>query len=415
MVTSKIGFFCIFVKMKIIMFIKKIGQCIKIFAASVVIILALFSISPIYNWEEPAPFSGDKIYNPYAGSDSGAIYRRATFHTHTKVDKGINECPYYPDVVYDDYAALGYDIVAFTNHNALTEHPYNERLDLYGYEHGYNLFKFHNNVFGAHSVQKYDILIPFFDSHKQYKMNLARKHGDFVVFNHPDRTIGITSRTMERLSGYRLIEGDSGFQERDGGEGTYLHLWDEALSAGRYSHNVLSDDNHDSKNPERIARRSTWINTPSAEYFDVKEALLAGDFYSMRTPAGFPADSLPKVVNVGLRGDTLFLTLSRPARSIEAISQNGEVKRSVTGSARVEYVMQKDEPYIRFTARYDDGVVIYTNAFARYSEGESPYRDLNHKVNWPLTIIYNLLLLAVIIFVGEKCKKTLTLLGGKQG
>ena len=102
----------------------------------IAIVLCFFSISPIYKWGEPRPFKGDKIYNPYSGSDSTTVWKRATFHTHTKVDKGINECPYYPDVVYDEYKALGYDIVAFTNHNALTQHPYDDRLDLYGYEHG---------------------------------------------------------------------------------------------------------------------------------------------------------------------------------------------------------------------------------------------------------------------------------------
>lgn len=369
---------------------------IKIFFGLVIIILCIFSVSPIYRWEEPRPFSGDKIYNPYAGSDSATVWKRATFHTHTKVDKGINECPYYPDVVYDDYMALGYDIVAFTNHNALTVHPYDDRLDLHGYEHGYNLFKLHNNVFGTPKVQKYDILIPIFDSQKQFKMNLAGRDVEFFVLNHPDRTLGITPKTMERLSGYRLIEGDSGFQERDGGEGTHLRHWDEALSAGRYVHNALSDDNHDSKNPERIARRCTWINTPSAEYRDVKGALLSGNFYSMRTPVGIPTDSLPRISDIALRGDTIQLSLSGPAESIEVISQGGEIKERLSDCARAQYIMEPDEPYIRLTARYSDGTVIYTNAFARYTDGDTPYKPIEHPINWLLTILYNLILLAII-------------------
>lgn len=378
---------------------------IKVFFALLVTILCIFSISPIYRWEEPRPFSGDKIYNPYSGSDSTTVWKRATFHTHTKVDKGINECPYYPDVVYDDYMALGYEIVAFTNHNALTRHPYDDRLDLYGYEHGYNLFKLHNNIFGASKVQRYDILLPLFDSQKQFKMNLAAKRGDFMVLNHPDRTLGISARTMERLSGYRLIEGDSGFQERDGGEGTHLKHWDEALSAGRYAHNVLSDDNHDSKNPARIARRSTWINTPSAEYPDVKGALLRGNFYSMRTPQGIPTDSLPRISNIALEGDTIVFALTAPARRIEIISQGGEVKGTLSDCAQGQYIMQPDEPYIRLAAHYPDGTVIYTNAFARYSEGDSPYAPLSPAVNWPLTILFNLGLLLNILLLGALCSK----------
>ena len=373
----------------------------------IIIVLCFFSISPIYKWGEPRPFEGDKIYNPYSGSDSTTVWKRATFHTHTKVDKGINECPYYPDVVYDEYKALGYDIVAFTNHNALTQHPYDDRLDLYGYEHGYNLFKLHNNIFGTDKVQKYDILIPLFDSHKQFKMNLAGKDGEITVLNHPDRTLGITTRTMERLSGYQLIEGDSGFGERDSGEGTHLKRWDEALSAGHYSHNILSDDNHNPKNPARIARRSTWINTPSAQYNDVKEALLSGNFYSMRTPTGIPSDSLPRVADIAQRGDTIILALTSPAQSIEIISQNGEVKGVVSNCTRMQYIMQPQEPYIRLTARYQEGTVIYTNAFARYSQGESPYNGATPEVNWPLTILYNLLLLSIVVLLSLRVKKSL--------
>jgi hypothetical protein len=158
----------------------------------------------------------------------------------------------------------------------------------------------------------------------------------------------------------------------------------------------LSDDNHDSKNPARIARRSTWINTPSAEYQDVKGALLQGNFYSMRTPQGVPTDSLPRISNIALKGDTIIFALTAPARSIEIISQGGEVKGTFSDCAQGQYVMQPDEPYIRLTARYTDGTAIYTNAFARYSEGDSPYAPLRPAVNWPLTILFNLILLAII-------------------
>lgn len=380
----------------------------------IIIVLCFFSVSPIYEWDDPKPFEGHRIYNPYSGSDSTTVWKRATFHTHTKVDKGINECPYYPNVVYDEYKALGYDIVAFTNHNALTRHPYDDRLDLYGYEHGYNLFKLHNNIFGTEKVQKYDILIPFFDSHKQFKMNLAGKDGEITVLNHPDRTLGITTRTMERLSGYQLIEGDSGFGERDSGEGTHLKRWDEALSAGHYSHNILSDDNHNPRNPERIARRCTWINTATEEYGDIKEALLSGNFYSMRTPPCIPSDSLPRVADIALKGDTIILALTSPAQSIEIISQSGEIKGIESNCARVQYIMQPDEPYIRLTARYPNGTVIYTNAFARYSQGDSPYNGATPDVNWPLTILYNLLLLSIVVLLSLRVKKSLNFVAGSK-
>lgn len=56
--------------------------------------------------------------------------------------------------------------------------------------------------------------------------------------------------------------------------------------------------------------------------------------------------------------------------------------------------MTEDDPYIRMTARYGNGTTVYTNAFARYSEGDSPYREFAHPVRWGMTVIWNLLLLS---------------------
>lgn len=372
-----------------------------------IFVICLFSLSPIYDWEPPKPFSGDKIYNPYQSRnkevtppthDTHKNWTRGTFHTHTKVDKGINECPYYPDVVYDDYSALGYGVVAFTNHNALTTHPYSDTLDLKGYEHGYNIFKLHYNVFGASKVLWFDPLLPIFDSQKQFKMNLLRRDSYFISFNHPDRTHGISSKTMERISGYKLIEGDSGFQEKDHGEGCSLHHWDEALSAGRYSHNILSDDNHNSKNSLKTARRSTWINTKSPKYKDVSEALLCGDFYSMRTPPHKEGESLPQIEKIGMRGDTIYLSIDALADSIQIISQNGVIRENIPSVSSIEYIMGDNDPYIRLTAYFPNNTTIYTNAFARYSQGESPYKELTHPINWAKTLLFNIgiLILAVL-------------------
>ena len=120
-------------------------RSIAIIFLLVIIAIASLSVSPIYNFEETAPFSGEKIYNPYRNIDTTIGWMKGNFHTHTKVDKGINECPFYPDVVYDEYTSYGYDIIAFSNHQQLTTHPYNSDLQINVYEHGYNFFKFHKS------------------------------------------------------------------------------------------------------------------------------------------------------------------------------------------------------------------------------------------------------------------------------
>ena len=71
----------------------------------VVAILAVLisSFSPIYNFAEPRSFEGGDIYNPYHSLDSTQVWRRANFHTHTKVDGILNECDYTPEEVINEF------------------------------------------------------------------------------------------------------------------------------------------------------------------------------------------------------------------------------------------------------------------------------------------------------------------------
>ena len=82
----------------------------------------------------------------------------------------MNECDYWPDKVLEAYESLGYDIVTFSNHNEQTTHPKGEAYRSNGYEHGYNLFKFHKLVFGADKVEHFDHLLPILASQKQFQI-----------------------------------------------------------------------------------------------------------------------------------------------------------------------------------------------------------------------------------------------------
>lgn len=373
--------------------------------ASLFVLLALvicvFSVSPIYDFSAPEPFCGPDIYNPYAGLPDRPKWKRANFHAHTRVDNLLNECPEYPAVVYDDYMKLGYDILAFSNHNLLTRHPYDSTLQINVYEHGYSLFKFHKLVFNPSRMMLYDHLLPLFVSQKQWQYDYLSRNADFLVMNHPDRTMLTTPRSMRLLTGYRFMEADSGIS-------TELLHWDEALSAGHYSHCLINDDCHDSGDHRKIGRRCSWLATHSARYEDVKATLLAGAFYSMRVPdfgdgdwrIKYAAnDSLPRVEAIGLQGDTVFLRLSAPAR-IEAWGQGHELLETVEGTC-FERPLAAGEPYMRLTACFDDGVVLYTNAFARYDSGraDSPYEETPHRVNWLLTVLFNAGLLALAVLL----------------
>lgn len=362
------------------------------------IIITVFSVSPIYRFSKPQPFSGPDIYNPYDGF-SGS-WKKAVFHTHTKVDNILNECPEYPDVVYDDYRKLGYDIITFSNHNTLTEHPSDTSLQVNVYEHGYNISKFHKLVFNPSRMHLFDHILPLFASQKQWQYDYLGADADFIMMNHPDRTLFHGSRAMRLLTGYRFIEGECGYD-------TGLLRWDQGLSAGHYSYNLLSDDCHDTGNHRKIARRCSWIDAPSGRYEDLAPALAAGRFYTMRIPDFGDGDwdvkyamnaSLPGITSAGMRNDSVYVCLSAPAR-IEARGQDHALLAEANGT-ELSYKLGEDEPYVRFSAFFDNGVAAYTNAFARYNSRmtDSPYVVSPHRVNVFLTVLFNLGLLILLVF-----------------
>ncbi len=363
------------------------------------LVLCAFSVSPIYDFSSPAPFSGPDIFNPYSALDTAKQWKRANFHTHTRVDNILNECPEYPDVVYTDYMKLGYDILTFSNHNQLTRHPFDSSLQVNVYEHGYSLFKFHKLVFNPDRMLLYDHLLPLLVSQKQWQYDYLSRNADFIVMNHPDRTLHSTRRSMQLLTGYRFMEADAGVS-------TELLHWDEALSAGHYSYCLINDDCHDSGNHSKIARRCSWLQAPSERYEDYKPVLLSGCFYTTRIPDFGDGDwavkyaendSLPRLLDAGVENDSVFLRISEAAH-IDAWGQDHELLASVDGDA-ISYVLATDEPYVRFTATFDDGVVLYSNAFARYdsSKAETPYLESPHSVNVFLTVLFNLALLCLAV------------------
>ena len=386
--------------------LKRIYRSIsKSFAALLLIALmavVITSVSPVYRFAEPKPFAGPDIFNPYAALDTACGWKRANFHTHTKVESILNECDYWPMEVYESYAKFGYDIVAFSNHNMLTQHPFDEELQVNLYEHGYNLFKYHKLVFGAERVMAFDHLLPIFTFQKQFQIDLLSRHSDIIQLNHPLRTHTMSKRTMQQLTGYQIMELDSGLT-------TANEYWDEALSAGQYSFALANDDLHYPDRSHLIAMRCNFLNTPSARYADIKRTLLGGCYYSMRVPNYGNGDwevkyaknrTLPSVKNIGKEESKIFITLSQIADSIKVTGQNHKTLMVGYDTDSLAYEMAADDPYARFTAYFSEGEVIYSNPFARYDAAtmDSPLVVRAHDVDVLLTVLFNLTLL--ILFIG---------------
>lgn len=376
--------------------IQLIAKTVAVIILLAILAVVVTSVSPIYDFKAPEPFSGPDVFNPYRNLDSTLTWKRANFHTHTRVDGIFNECEYWPAEVLEKMEKFGYDIVTFSNHNRLTDHPVSSDLQVDVYEHGYNLFKYHKLVFGSSKVNRFDHLLPVFDFQKQFQLDILGKDSDFIQLNHPLRTTGTSKKLMERLEGYQIIELDSG-------RSTENEYWDWALSAGHYSFALANDDLHHPDISRNIAVRCNFLCTPSASYEDLKNTLLDGCYYSMRIPDYGKGDwdikyaknrTLPSIESIGLDGDTIFMTLSQKADSIKVTGQNHRTLKLAAETDNMQYTMSDSDSYARFTAYFPEGEVIWSNPFARYDSSmtDCPSAPASHKTNITLTILFNLLL-----------------------
>ena len=392
---------------------KRIKSIAKTLAKVVgaIVLVALIGVivtspSPIYDFAEPRPFAGDAIFNPYRHFDREQGWKRSAFHVHTKVDGLLNECQYWPDEVHRRLEEFGYDIIAFANHNIATAHPFDAELQIDCYEHGYNLFKFHKLVFGG-EVNPFDHLVPLLASQKQFQIATLGSDADIVVLNHPLRTHTLASGgDLKHLAGYRIMELDSGKSTENG-------YWDEALSAGHYSFGLANDDLHYPDRSHCIAMRCNFLATESARYADVRETLLGGAFYAMRLPNYGDGDwevkraknrTVPRITDIGLRDNVVYMTLSDKADSVRVTGQGGATLALHHATDSVAYAMCPEDSYARLTAYFAEGEVIYTNPFARYdsTRHDSPYDGSLPSVNITLTVLFNALLavlLAVVVYL----------------
>lgn len=360
--------------------------------------------SIVYDFAEPRQFAGPDIYNPYHNLDTTSRWRRANFHAHTRVNGIFNECEFWPDSVYRAYESFDYDIIGISNHNKITHYPTTGECRMSIYEHGYNFLNYHLLVFGSERVWHFDNMLPLFASQHQFIIDRLSRDADIMQINHPHRTPLLDRDVFKKIGGYQLVELTSTVATIEN------EHWDWALSAGHYCHGILNDDMHRPNDSYNIAVRCSFLSLPDLSYPTVRQALLEGCFYSMRIPNYGQGDwerkreansQLPYIKDIGLRDSTIYIEMSDVADSIKFIGSDHRVLHLVEASDTATYTMLHDDAYARIMVFYPEDAVIFTNAFARYDSSceESPYRAGGYTPNWPLTILYNLLLAVCVVYV----------------
>ena len=360
--------------------------------------LVIYSLAPIYDFQEPEPFTGDLWFNPYHDIDT-LNWHRANFHFHTHRWGGITAGHGTEQECYEQYKKLGYTITALSHYQYITEFQKDSPFYIPVYEHGFGVRKKHQMLIGAKDVLWFDYSLVQNVNHKQHIINLLRDDNEIVTIAHPDWEDGYSLEDMKYLSNYDLIEVlDNNWNS--------FKQWDAALSAGRPVFIEGDDDGHDIYNPYVVGRRCTFISSPIRNRDDLIQNLKSGNAFGadiyMREHELFDekearAKMIPKITDVRIQNDTLWVKTDTVAMKFTFIGQGGIPKKVQYLTDAAWYKLQPEDTYIRteivfFSQYWHPGTIFYLNPVFRYN-GEPPSNKLTATINWERTWIFRIMML----------------------
>ena len=376
----------------------------KFFKYIFLILFILFSlpfiISPVYDFPEPQPFHGDKIWNPYQGIDSNQ-WQKGNFQIQALAWGGITDGSNNPtDSVFALYQCLGYDVIGISDYQKINTWYKGNPDYIPIYEHGYNARKTHQVSIGADKVIWLDFPLYQTTSHKQFIINMLRPHTEILALVHPDFFWeGYSKEDLRLLTNYDLIEALNHQRFSIG-------HWDAALSAGKAKYILADDDAHDIRNPFLVGVVSTYINAPTNHREDIIAAMKAGKTYGFvpYTPDNENYDKkaerakhLPLLKEARLDGKRFYVRADGKPVSIQFIGQDGVIKKEVKNSNAAHYDFRDDDTYIRTKIDYGRTEFMLLNPIFRYS-GNDPLYEEPATINWWKTMLYRGAYLIFFIF-----------------
>jgi hypothetical protein len=106
-----------------------------------------YFMSRHYKYLKTCPFTGKFIYNPYSSPRS--YWWKSNFHAHSIAWRLTNGHQYPGQIISHFKKDMKYDIACISNYEKRTPYmPVNSPKYIQVYEHGYNIDKVHQLVFG---------------------------------------------------------------------------------------------------------------------------------------------------------------------------------------------------------------------------------------------------------------------------
>lgn len=400
--------------MHILKFIGKvIGIILGLFVA---LLLGVSLFVPIYDFDEPYPFSGEYLHNPYEGMDSTA-WLKCNFHAHSRTAGGIADGRKNTDQLLDSiYRCFGFDHIGISNYNTINEYEKNNPSYVPGYEHGYGIFKIHQLGLGARKVRRIDYPLWQTLSMKQHTLNRMGQQVELAIPAHPSFVEkGYRPEDFKYLSNYKLLEVLNGYRKSP------AH-WDMALSNGHLVYLIGGDDTHNMSNINDPANRFTLINSTVNEGDKLLEALVAGKAVGV----AFPMDptytetiphkierlreNLPYITKVDLCGDTLRVAATKRISKAEFIGQGGQILLCENDIDEAAYIIKPENHYVRTVLTFADGTELWLNPITRHENPDNLYHPrLDHLNYWKtavLWIAYIAVIGAVVLLVRRRKRKS---------
>lgn len=370
-----------------------------VFLTFIVFVVLSSVFVPSYSFEEPKPFQGTYLHNPYKDMNPDN-WIQSNFHAHTRQFGGLTNGRVNTNEMLDSvYSAFGFQHIGISDYNKINYYDSANPSFIPTYEHGYGIFKIHQLCIGAEKVRRHDFVAFQNLSMKQHTLNRLEKQARLVIPAHPSFVKkGYLVEDMKYLSNYKLMEVLNGFRISS------AH-WDMALSNGHLVYLIGNDDSHDVTDMWDVAKRFTMINSPKNEAEHLIQALENGNAVAVDFPVRREEtleqkikrlkNDVPYMTQIELCGDTLLISASKQMSKIKFIGQDGKELDVQKNQKTAKYIIQPEDNYVRTVATFKGGVTLYLNPITRHESDEIVKQRLD-KINYPKTIILWTLYVLVI-------------------
>lgn len=418
MLYDSISFFCIFVNSELrtliaihcTFIIMKILKSLLYTILTFIILVVITSIFvPSYSFDEPKPFRGDYLHNPYKDMKPDH-WVQANFHAHTRQFGGLTNGRLNTNEMLDSvYSVLGFEHVGISDYNKINYYDSVNPSFIPAYEHGYGIFKIHQLCIGAEKVRRLDYFAFQNLSMKQHTLNRLEKQTRLAIPAHPSFVKkGYLVEDMKYLSNYKIMEVLNGFRI------STAH-WDTALSNGHLVYLIGNDDSHDVTDITDVATRFTMINAKENKAEQLLQSLENGNAVGVDFPIKYDEtleqkikrleNDLPYITQVELKDDTLLISASKDFSKIKFIGNEGRILDEQKNRNTASYVIQAEDNYVRAELKFKDGTSLYLNPITRHENETIVKQRLDH-INWFKTIILWGIYISIILMIVVKVAKS---------